>query len=348
MIYLVVQDWSNTTNNHAGIKYLCNMLQQKHPDEFSVCLIPDYYNGFSDNIILRKINVFIAKRKFFHRLNQIYKTLCSKLKQGDKVFLMEYMEQLCPQLTLAERLKQSHPDLQIYAMVHLVPEKLNNNFPNLVFLKWVKPIDYIVTLGTSLSKYFIERGFDKNHIITTFHYVETDYYKKNYGIKPSKPITVIAMGNQMRNVKLLHEITQQLPLVNFIVCQGVDHMEKEFEDCPNVKLIPFVPENSLREYMESADISLNVMKDTIGSNVIVTSMSMGLAMVCSDVGSIRDYCTEENCIFARNTSSKDFEESIAFLSNNIDRLEKMKEASVRMSLDLSIDKFYNNIKPYLN
>ena len=45
MIYLIVQDWSNTTNNHAGIKYLCNRLQQKHPDEFEVILIPDFYQG---------------------------------------------------------------------------------------------------------------------------------------------------------------------------------------------------------------------------------------------------------------------------------------------------------------
>ena len=47
MIYLVVQDWSNTANNHAGIKYLCNRLQQKHPDEFEVISIPDFYQGFS-------------------------------------------------------------------------------------------------------------------------------------------------------------------------------------------------------------------------------------------------------------------------------------------------------------
>ena len=128
MIYLIVQDWSNTTNNHAGIKYLCNRLQQKHPDEFEVILIPDFYQGFSSNLLLRKINMFLARRKFFSRLNQVYRELCAKLKTGDKVFLMEYMEQLCPQVSLAERLKHSHPFLPIYAMVHLVPEKLNDNF----------------------------------------------------------------------------------------------------------------------------------------------------------------------------------------------------------------------------
>lgn len=117
MIYLVVQDWSNTSKNHAGIKYLCNRLQQKHPDEFKVILIPDYYQGFSDNLLLRRISIFLARRKFFSRLTQIYKELHAKLNTGDKVFLMEYMEQLCPQVSLAERLKNSYPQIPIYAMV---------------------------------------------------------------------------------------------------------------------------------------------------------------------------------------------------------------------------------------
>lgn len=344
MIYLVVQDWSNTTNNHAGIKYLCNRLQQKHPDEFEVILIPDFYQGFSSNLLLRKINMFLARRKFFSRLNQVYRELCAKLKTGDKVFLMEYMEQLCPQVSLAERLKHSHPHLPIYAMVHLVPEKLNKNFSQAEYTKWIKPIDYIVTLGSSLTRYFIERGFDKSKIITTFHYVENDYYKVVDRLPTRKSITVIAMGNQMRNVALLHDIVLQLPQIKFIICQGIGNMENEFADCTNVSLISFVPEGRLRDYMASADVSLNVMKDTIGSNVIVTSMAMGLAMVCSDVGSIRDYCNDSNCLFANTT--QDFVKAVKSLSENVDKLNGMKLASLKKSSDLTIDKFYNNIKPY--
>lgn len=346
MIYLIVQDWSNTTNNHAGIKYLCNRLQQKHPDEFEVILIPDFYQGFSSNLLLRKINMFLARKKFFSRLNQVYRELWAKLKTGDKVFLMEYMEQLCPQVSLAERLKHSHPHLPIYAMVHLVPEKLNDNFSQAEYTKWIKPVDYIVTLGSSLTRYFIERGFDKSKIITTFHYVENDYYKVVDRLPTRKSITVIAMGNQMRNVALLHDIVLHLPQVKFIICQGVGNMGSKFADCTNVSLIPFVSEDKLRDYMASADVSLNVMKDTIGSNVIVTSMAMGLAMVCSDVGSIRDYCNDSNCLFANTT--QDFVKAVKSLSENVDKLNGMKQASLKKSSDLTIDKFYNNIKPYFS
>lgn len=46
--------------------------------------------------------------------------------------------------------------------------------------------------------------------------------------------------------------------------------------------------------MAKADLSLNVMEDTVGSNVITTSMAMGLGLIVTDVGSIRDYCDESN------------------------------------------------------
>ena len=64
----------------------------------------------------------------------------------------------------------------------------------------------------------------------------------------------------------------------------------------------------MQHYMNDSDISLNVMKDTIGSNVICTSMATGLAMVVSDVGSIRDYCDETNACFC--SSPDDFIEKI--------------------------------------
>lgn len=30
MNYLICQDWTNTSNNHAGIKYLCLQLEEKY------------------------------------------------------------------------------------------------------------------------------------------------------------------------------------------------------------------------------------------------------------------------------------------------------------------------------
>ena len=79
--------------------------------------------------------------------------------------------------------------------------------------------------------------------------------------------------------------------------QRAENIDYLFSGLKNATLVGDVPEAELKHYMNDSDISLNVMKDTIGSNVICTSMATGLAMVVSDVGSIRDYCDETNACF---------------------------------------------------
>ena len=69
--------------------------------------------------------------------------------------------------------------------------------------------------------------------------------------------------------------------------------------------------------MQTSDISLNLMKDTIGSNVITTSLACGLVVLASNVGSIRNYIehNKEGFLFDNN------EECNSYLNNlNKDRL----------------------------
>lgn len=88
--------------------------------------------------------------------------------------------------------------------------------------------------------------------------------------------------------------------------------------------------------MSNVDISVNILEDTVGSNVITTSMAMGLAIICSDVGSIRDYCTTENCEFCNNTK-EDFVKAINRMENDRNRVYQMKLKSMKLSRKLSIE-----------
>jgi hypothetical protein len=51
MIYLICQDWSNTSNNHAGIKYLCNQIQEMYPESYKTFVIPAFWNDRSKSPI---------------------------------------------------------------------------------------------------------------------------------------------------------------------------------------------------------------------------------------------------------------------------------------------------------
>ena len=152
------------------------------------------------------------------------------------------------------------------------------------------------------------------------------------------------MGNMKRNYKLLSQIVESTPNAHFIICQGRHDLSKYFKQMNNVELMSYVPECDLKLLMDKADISLNVMDDTIGSNVIVTSMAMGLAMICSDVGSIRDYCGNDNAILCNNDNPKEFFEAIQLLIRNQDLLNKMKNASLSRAERLSIEKFHYELQ----
>lgn len=349
MNYLVCQDWINTSKNHAGMKYLCHELAERYPQEYISICVPDIFNTYitSSNRYIRKIQSIYAQMIFMYKLRRLTNEILDQLQEGDKLYLMEYLELLTPQRIIAEKVKRNKCNIMIYGLVHLVPQKLDTFFPSSKMKKWLEPIDKVLTLGSSLSEYFKDRGVSDGKIATLFHYVDISYYKRSTIRQDNHDVTVIAMGNQMRNISILDAIVKDNLDVKFIICQGVLNMSKVFGQYPNVKLVPFIPEDELKKIMEQSDISLNVMEDTIGSNVIVTSLAMGLAMVVSDVGSIRDYCNEKNAIYCENNNINSFSNAISRLMANKVELSIMQEESLLLSDRFSIERFHQLISENL-
>ncbi|MBR6123909.1 glycosyltransferase family 4 protein [Candidatus Saccharibacteria bacterium] len=346
MVYLVCQEWYNTKDNHAGIKHLCNELQRRYPDNYKSIVIPEYDNGKCHNKILKKfwrLNAYIRHRLYIHKIVLAFKKM---LKPGDKVLLTEYLWKANTQLPIADAIKRSGMPVKVYAMAHLVPSIYDKKFSDSKLKKWIDAVDGVMTLGHSLSDYLVNRGVEKEKVFTTFHYVDLDYY---HVLAPKDDVvTVIAMGNMMRNVTLLQSIVKQNSAVHFIICQGANDLSQFFEGLKNVELLPYISEAELRDYMNKASISLNVMVDTIGSNVIVTSMAMGLAMICSDVGSIRDYCDEKNTVFCDNHDENSWTDAIKTLSGDISRLKDMQKESLLKSRHFSFENFHCKLQQIMN
>ena len=186
-----------------------------------------------------------------------------------------------------------------------------------------------------MKKYLIQKGIPSHKVITTYHYVDNDFYFRKP--KETNEISVIFMGSLKRDFKLLKEVIQKTPTIKFHILMGRNKLDALFADMNNVILHPFISENELRDIMQSCDISLNVMEDTIGSNVIVTSMSTGLAMVVSNVGSIRDYCDETNAVFCENIL--DYTNGIKLLADNLSLLNSMKQSSWEKAQKISLANF---------
>lgn len=326
---------------------MCDLLVAKYPDEYKVFVkeCPRTWKSprtFMEKICWRLYGKY-AKEHYLKKTYPLeYLELCSpmfsNLKSGDEVFLLEYLLPWAPQYELACYIRENYPKVKIYALSHLTGkyfDEMTAKEPDLI-QKWAKPVDKLLTLGSSLSSYFEKAGVSKEKISTGFHYVDSDYYQKQQPMKSNSPLKVIMMGALQRDYGMLAEVVKQCPDVHWIICRGRKNVDDLFPKTPNVELKGFLEEDELRHQMDIADVSLNVMEDTVGSNVITTSMAMGLAMIVSDVGSIRDYCNDANALFCQNNVEQ-FVRSIKNLQNNLQLVLRMKKASLENSKRLQID-----------
>lgn len=345
MKYLIVQEWMNTKGNHAGMKHMCDLLVEKYPDKYEMVVNPPPSDVKRSRFwLMRKIQ---SKRMYWESqyITPLrYKKLCSsifkKLKPGDEVFLLEYCFLAIPQLPLAQYIKRKHKGVRVYGLSHLTPSFQyggGDTYAQIIH-NWSSSCDKMLTLGSSLSSFMCKEGrVIGDKVSTGFHYVDLSYYNNPNLRAPGNRLRVIAIGMLQRDFSLLASIVKATPGVDWVICKGHKNVDSFFAESNNVQLRGFMEEEELREEMALSDVSINVFDDTVGSNVITTSMAMGLAMVCSDVGSIRDYCTSENCVFCSNTK-EDFVNAINKMAGNKEGVYQMKLKSLELSQRLSIDK----------
>lgn len=87
---------------------------------------------------------------------QLCQPMFAKLQDSDEVFLLEYMLPWASQYELACYIRENYPKVKIYALSHLTGkyfDEMTAKDPNLI-QKWAKPVDKLLTLGSSLSSYF--------------------------------------------------------------------------------------------------------------------------------------------------------------------------------------------------
>ena len=351
MKYLIVQDWLSTHGNHAGMKHMCDLLVAKYPDEYKMFVkeCPKTWKSprtFMEKICWRLYGKYAKEHYLKKTYPREYLKLCipmfSKLKDGDEVFLLEYMLPWASQYELACCIRKEYPNVKIYALSHLTCkyfDEMTASEPDLV-QKWAKPVDKLLTLGSSLSSYFEKAGIPKEKISTGFHYVDSEYYHKQTEMKVHTPLRVIMMGALQRDYSLLAEVVSNCPNIHWIICKGRKNVDDLFPSSDNIELKGYLSEDELRDQMDRADVSLNIMEDTIGSNVITTSMAMGLAMIVTDVGSIRDYCDDSNALFCK-IEKDDIASAIQFLSSHRDIVQQMKKSSKNKSKSFSIIKLHS-------
>ncbi|MDN3583740.1 glycosyltransferase [Mucilaginibacter flavus] len=328
-MFIVYYDFKHTSGNHAGMSYLVKYLEQNLTEVKLIKNIPQQFPGGGK---LSKIHaVFLA---FYIKL---------MANRSDKVFFFEYLTKgFANQDLTAKILRKLGAENEIYALVHLPGDNLTELYKNeSTIIKKINQVDKVMVFGSSL-KLFLEKIGYKKEIVNTFHYVDTEYYKAREIAPVNKKLNIVCIGNLKRNYQLMQQIVANIPVVQFHICMGSAQLKDIFDKFTNVNLYGFLEEKDLLSLMQRCDIGLSVLEDTVGSNVITTSMATGLVQVVSDVGSIRDYCDEHNSILC--STLDDFITGIKLLEKDREKLSLMKKNALKHASKFSMQSFLDDFK----
>lgn len=266
----------------------------------------------------------------------------------DSLFFMEYLTPIgvASQEGIAVSLRKWGVKKPMVGLVHL-PESLLLKYWSVEYIhEAVRSLDFIVTYGSSLAGFFGKLGY-RNKVKETFHYVDTEYYRPILnGREDTDPFKVIVVGSLLRDVQLLKEIVHHCPDVIFQICGGINDLKPVFGGYANVRLTGYVSENELLKMIQGSDAGLSVMKDTVGSNAIVCGLACGLPQIVSDVGSIRDYCSEENSFFCK--SRDDFIKAFRLLKENRAVCSRMGSNARQRAEELSLPKSVSWFENFLS
>ena len=267
----------------------------------------------------------------------VVRYLSLDLRPSDVFFFMEYLggRMAGDHRAIALELRARGMTNRIVGLVHLSPQMLCTLYERDYIRSALETVDQVIVFGNSLAGFFTGSGYGAK-VRQTFHYVDTDYYRPHADSRQPGDFTVITMGSLGRNREQLREIIEACTDVQFDICMGKAELEPFFTGLSNVRLHRFLTEANLLRLMQRADVSLSVLQDTIGSNVIVTSLACGIPQVVSDVGSIHDYCSAENAIFCRDTG--DFIAALRLLKNQPELRKRMGENARRKAEEFSLEK----------
>lgn len=326
--YVVYYAWGSTRGNHAGMAYLCETLARTRTDVELVPVEPVRVKRLKAGVNLSPRWAARLNRRLVTPLevavNQVgawrlARKLRRRLRPGDGLMLMEiataprlspYMEGLAGRVRGQVRYIMGCMHLPVHFTIRAGLAASPADLKGRLDL-----VDTVMVFGSGLAEE-IERLGARCRVFRTCYYADTEFYRP----APASPVRgeevflIACVGHLMREFGQLREIAAACPEFHFAVStSGVD-VSSYFQGLENVRLMGRVPEQELLALMQSASVSLNVMEDTVGSNVITASLATGLPMVVSDVGSIRDYCTPDDTIFCRTT--QDFVEALRKLHRN--------------------------------
>lgn len=213
-------------------------------------------------------------------------------------------------------------DSKLFVTYHFPPKKYEEYF---VKPQGLRRVNAVIVVGTNQIDYFA-KWFPREKIVFVPHGVDTEFFSPpNGGVRENK---VLFVGTHLRDFNILRSVVEKIerhpesPIFTIVTFRENWYLFKDFK---NVKLLSDISETELlRLYQTHALLFLPILDGT-ANNTLLEAAACGLAIITTDIGSVRDYL-DDNCAILMKTKN------INIIISNI--IELVKNETKREELSM--------------
>jgi glycosyltransferase involved in cell wall biosynthesis/Tfp pilus assembly protein PilF len=190
-------------------------------------------------------------------------------------------------------------------------------------LKW---LDGVLVVSPSQLPFF--RRFvaeDRLHVI--LHGIDTDFFTPAPRTNSLSDLRCIIAGQWLRDWATFKAVARALPDIAFDAVTGSN---ENFDELPNVTVYRGVSDAKLAELYQKADVLFLPLIESTANNTLLEGMASGLAVVTSDLESVRAYLPNGEARLVANSRVEDFVKALRELQQDPERRQEMgRRARVR-------------------
>lgn len=240
-------------------------------------------------------------------------------------------------VSLANIRRISRKRFKVVATYHQPPAELGKTFMSYGRLS---DLDMVIVLGNNQVKYFTDYAGLTGRLRVIPHGVDVDFFNA-YTSAGDQECACITVGHWLRDFRALNEVIESTDSrIRFHVVAYPEVIEQfGFKRSPRMVLHTGISDEELIALYRSSKVGFMPLLDGVANNSILEMMSVGLPIVTTDVGAVREYTADGAAVLCAKGDVTD-------MRNNIERLvldDNLRRAMGRRGRERALSLSWRNV-----